>query len=271
MTQQIPSIPDPQDPKNFTLEIIQQNWSKKILANDKTIFSAITLAPPLAPEERINIYAGGYVGAILQVLREVYPVCLKLVGDRFFEAMGEYFIVRYPSVSPDLHDYGSEFSEFIKTFPPAASLPYLGDVAHLEWLYTQAFHGSDSIEFDLNSLIALDPREWGRIQFHLQPQAFLITSIYPIHRIWEVNQPDYTGDDYVDLGEGGVNLIVWRKGLEMHIDILSDPEYFFLEKISTGSRFEAICAFCLEENISDIQSLLLHSIQQGWIAAYSLQ
>lgn len=270
MTQQVSPIPYPQDPEHLSLEIIQQNWAKKILVDDKTICRVITSAPPMDPDERLDIYSGGYVGAILHVLREVYPVCLKLVGERFFEGMGEYFIARHPSTSPDLHDYGSEFSEFIKTFPPAASLPYLGDVAHLEWIYTQAFHGSDSIEFDLNSLMALDPGEWSRIQFQLQPQASLMTSIYPIHRIWEVNQPDYTGEDYIDLSEGGVNLIVWRKGLEMHMDTLLDPEYFFLENISAGIRFEAVCAFCIEENISDIQGLLLRSIQQGWIASYLL-
>jgi hypothetical protein len=38
-----------------------------------------------------------------------------------------------PPLSPILLKYGGRFPTFIETFRPTSSLPYLADVARLEW------------------------------------------------------------------------------------------------------------------------------------------
>jgi hypothetical protein len=44
----------------------------------------------------------------------------------------------------------------------------------------------------------------------LPPYMRLLQSPYPVHRIWQVNQPEWQGDDAVSLNEGGVNLLIHR-------------------------------------------------------------
>ena len=55
-----------------------------------------------------------------------------LTGAFFGEAARQY-IVGHPSLSGDLNDYGGEFAQFLAAYPHAADLPYLPDVARLEW------------------------------------------------------------------------------------------------------------------------------------------
>ena len=51
-----------------------------------------------------------------------------------------------------------------------------------------------------------------RCGLRLDPSCRLVASAFPILRIWQVNQPDYEGDDRVDLDAGGDALLVRRDG-----------------------------------------------------------
>jgi uncharacterized protein (UPF0276 family) len=73
-----------------------------------------------------------YLGFRASTLAEIYPVCRALVGARFFQAVSTRYTLQTPSLSPDLDDYGADFARFLCGLGPAATLPYLPDVAHLE-------------------------------------------------------------------------------------------------------------------------------------------
>jgi hypothetical protein len=48
----------------------------------------------------------------------------------------------------------------------------------------------------------------------------MLHSPYPILKIWQVNQPGWTGDDSVDLGEGGDSLRVHRRDDDAVCEVL---------------------------------------------------
>ena len=48
--------------------------------------------------------------------------------------------------------YGAGFAGFLRTFPPASGLAYLGDVAQLEWAVNLALHADDVAGLDLARL-----------------------------------------------------------------------------------------------------------------------
>ena len=77
-------------------------------------------------EAAFAVYRGSVYAGLTAALSAVYPVCRKLVGQRFFDAMAERFITTTPSRSPDLTDYGGELADFVADLEPAASLPLPG-------------------------------------------------------------------------------------------------------------------------------------------------
>ncbi len=221
----------------------------------------------LSSIDHFNIYKGSITASLNRALREIYPVCHRLTGDNFFNAMGKEYMRKTPSRSADLANYGEDYPDFIAGFKQAENLPYLPDVARLEWTWHRAFHAADETGLDITALAAVPENDKGRIIFHLPVSANLIASEYPVHHIWKVNQDDYTGDQTVNLDEGGVDLLVWRKGYDMHIDPLDSGEWHLLNDIQQGRPFSELC----DEKINyEIDTLLPHCVQQGWITSFQI-
>ena len=220
--------------------------------------------------DQFAIYRGSVTGGLTKALAEIYAVCQKLVGKEFFDAIIGHFISHQRSYSPDLNDYGAQLSEFIGNFPAAASLPYLADVARLEWAWHRAFNGEDAPHGDLDSLSKLDQDQYPSIIFHLAKNCALLESVYPIHRIWETNQDDFKGDKQVNLDEGGVRLIIWRHGLTMHMDPLDDAQWALLTELNQQQFFAHVCEkFSQIHTNDDIGTVLSSILQRGWITSFS--
>ncbi len=221
----------------------------------------------LSSVDHFTIYKASITAKLNRALREIYPVCHRLTGDDFFNAMGREFMRVTPSRSADLANYGENFPEFLTDFKHAANLPYLADVARLEWAWHRAFHAADETGLDTGRLAEVQDNDKGQIVFQLPLSASLISSEYPVHHIWEVNQDEYTGDQTVNLDEGGVDLLVWRKDYDMHIDPLDTGEWCLLKGIQQQRPFSELCN---EDPDYKIDTLLPHCVQQGWIAGFQI-
>src|SRR5438105_1677644 len=113
---------------------------------------------------RLGFYRGNVQANAARALRNAYPVCAALVGAQFFEALAHAFAAERPSQCGDLNDYGAEFGGFIAAFPPAAPLPYLADVAALEWQVHRSHYAADSAPLDLRELADIDPQRFAGLR-----------------------------------------------------------------------------------------------------------
>lgn len=174
--------------------------------------------------QHLQVYRNNVVEGLTGALRAVYPVVEKLVGDGFFRyAVHEYLRAHRPR-SGNLHDFGDAFARFLAGFAPAASLPYLPDVARLEWAWHQAFHAAEAPAFDLARLGEVPAEQHAALRFALHPSARLLVSDYPVVRIFEINQEGHDGDTNVDLAEGGVRALIIRRGLTVYVEPLAAGE-----------------------------------------------
>ena len=80
------------------------------------------------------------------------------------------WIVAQPSPSGDLNDYGGAFADFLAAYPHAVELPYLADVARLEWLVQAVYYAADAGPADLSALAATPPERCGELRFALAPR-----------------------------------------------------------------------------------------------------
>ena len=170
------------------------NIQKKFIAalhdekNTHAIFSYIKPTAKLSAHEHFSIYKNSIIGTLQKTLQAIYFVSNKLVGDDFFIAMTNCYTAETSSYSPDLSNYGATFADFIAGFSPAQSLPYLVDVARLEWAWHQLFGAADNPIIDFQKLAACYTTAGDNLVFLLPNSSSLLHSPYPIHRIWEVNQ-----------------------------------------------------------------------------------
>lgn len=151
---------------------------------------------------RVAIYANHYRVTVIEALATTFPVTLQLVGDAFFRAAARRYVRVVPPAGPCLFEYGESFPGFVGDLPEAAGLPYLHDVARLEWTINAARHAPDPQVED-----RLGPdRAWLR----LHPACRLFAASFNVDEIWQAHQDGSGRLDAVDLNAGPVRLLVGR-------------------------------------------------------------
>ena len=205
------------------LAALETSFRDGLFARDETILALIE-AGNLTQRKRLDIYRNNVFSNYRSALEAVYPAILSLVGAEYFHQAAQRYAERDSSVSGDIHHYGDDFCDLLASLPGAEELAYLPDVARLEWFIHAAFHAAEYEHLDLSRLQGIAAEDYPRLRFLLNPAARLMHSDFPIRRIWQVNLPNYQGDQRVDLGEGGENLLVMRRNFAMEVDAIATAD-----------------------------------------------
>ena len=142
------------------------------------------------PQSRFVVYRNNVLSSLINALADNYPVAAQLVGEKFFRAMAGVYVQSKPPRSPVMNDYGGDFAEFIEHFEPAASVPYLADVARLERLHVQAWHAADAEPMVEERIVAAlsSPTLAGHLKIGLHPSLRLLQSPFAVVTIWAAHQ-----------------------------------------------------------------------------------
>ncbi|MDH3319707.1 MAG: putative DNA-binding domain-containing protein [Betaproteobacteria bacterium] len=173
---------------------------------------------------RMQVYRANTFGNWSAALGGAYPVVRAIVGAEFFEMLARNYARASPSTSGNLHDYGEQLAQFLEGYAQTQDLPYLPDVARLEWLAHRAYYAADALPFDFSR----------PTQARLAPACALLESAWPLLRIWEAHQEG--GDPAsVDLGAGPDRVLVHRPRWHVEVCTLRPGDYRFLERLQAGA------------------------------------
>jgi len=216
-----------------SLRELQLRFSESILGDTPSDFLQHVMPGRFQAKQHFQVYRNNVFESLTVALKAVHPVTERLVGEGFFRYAANSFISSHPPHSGNLHDFGEDFSDFLKEFPPARELAYLPDVARLEWAWHRSFHAAENLSFPLSDLSAIPTDQYSSLKFALQPSAHLIDSRYPILRIWTVNQEGFLDDQSVNLEEGGNKLLVIRRQ-QVEIESLTEGDFILLSSLAAG-------------------------------------
>jgi hypothetical protein len=244
------------------LRALQESFAKAVLEDDSGV-----LASRLDPggengERRLAIYRRAVAANLVGALRGAHPVVVRLVGDAFFHEAARRFSRASPPASGDLNRFGSAFGGFLAAYAPAASMPWLGDVARLEWACHEASMAADGPPLDLAALARVPPSSQPGLRFSLHPSARLVRSGWPILAVWEANQPDRDGTPDREAGED--NVLVWREAGGVRAMRLEGPEAAFVEALGAGRSL----AEAAGEGDWDLPGLLVKLASQGVLGPF---
>jgi hypothetical protein len=191
----------------------------------------------LPAARRLAIHRHHVRGSLAAALAATFPTVQALVGGDFFGALARGFIDRSLPTKPVLSEYGADFANFIAGHEPARSLPYLADVARLDWALNLAFHASAEGRVTATELAALPAERLPTLRMTLAPGTALLASDYPLDRIWAAAQPGASADA-VDLNTGGVNLLILRRPDDAAFVNVLPGEAAFLATLADGRLLE---------------------------------
>jgi hypothetical protein len=235
-------------------------------------FAPGEIACPRYSEERgVEVYRNNYRGNLHDALAGAYPVIRQLVGEDFFRLLARRFIEAHPSRSGNLHRYGAEMASFVASFEPAQGLPYLADVAALEWACHCAYFADDTTTFDIAFLAQIPAERYPDMVLHIHPECRLVHSRYPIAAIWQAHQPGADADFRIDLDSGSCNALVSRKDDVVLVNELTDADTAWFQYMQANTRFEEATVATLGRYPDfDLQAALLKLAAQNVISDFTL-
>jgi uncharacterized protein len=201
--------------------------------------AALMRGEPAAVIARLAVYRGNVFGNCAQALAGAYPIVRKIVGAEFFDGLAQTFARAHPSRSGDLHAFGERFPEFVSSFAPTQDLPYLPDVARMEWLAHHAYYAADAAPVDLAALAGTPPEAHARLCPALAPGCALLASEWPLARIWAVHQDDFKGELTVDLDAGPDRILIHRPRWRVEVRSVARGDWRFLESAASGATLGA--------------------------------
>jgi hypothetical protein len=118
-----------------------------------------------------------------------------------------------------------------------SGLPYLADVARLDWALNVAFYSPHLACLTAADLATLPPEQLATSAVVLAPGITLVCSPYPIDLIWTASQPEASAEE-VDLGRGPACLLILRRPDDAGFVTLSPGEAVFVAGLEKGQRVE---------------------------------
>ena len=228
--------------------------------------------PGASPERRLHVYRNNLFASLGNALQAVYPVTTRLIGEGLFRQLARAYIDKHPSTSGDLHAFGALLPAFVRKQSSLATLPYLGDVAALEWARHEVYHEADEAELDTATLARVPGDAQGRIRLHLQLASRFVASPFPVLAIWQANQAGSDDDvEPVSLDDGGVRVLVARTDFEVEFRVLDAGEDRFLRALAEGQPLAAAVPTALATDPGfDFAAVLARHVSVGSFRAWSL-
>ncbi len=246
---------------------IQQRFRDVVLSDDDAPIASLVQAPAGAVARRIAIYRNTVQASLVEVLATAFPVVERIVGDAFFAGLARRFIVAAPPRIPQLSLYGAAFADFVAASEVGQRLPYLTDVAKLEWARGEAYFAAHARLLDPAALTRIPPDDLADLALSLHPAVRLIGSPYPIYRIWEVNQPQVTDVPRVDMGIGQCVLIT-RPQHHVLTRLIDAGDAAFISAVQAGLALAPAAERGVDtDHAFDLQAALARHFLGGTFAA----
>jgi hypothetical protein len=249
-----------------TLREVQKAMHGSLVAGDDGAMTAFLADPAVV--DRINIYRNTFLMGLTKALQLCFPAVQRLVGGEFFDGVAQHFVTQHPPREAYLNHYGADFPAFLGQFQPAASLPYLPDVARLEWAVNGALHCVDTDPLDLQRLALVPPDEQGRLRLVGHPSVHLLRLDYPADAIWRaVLAEDDRQLGAIDIEGGPVHLLVERGEGGVQVVRLETPAWQFAERLLAGDPIE----LALDTSVSfDASAALADHFASGRFISFEL-
>jgi hypothetical protein len=161
-----------------------------------------------------------------RALRAAYPVVAQILGDESFADLARDLWHVQPPLRGDVACWGEGLAAFVHSNDQLQDLPYLSDVARVEWALHQGASSADRTA-DLLSLALLTTQDPDGLHLRLATGCAVVRSAWPVASILTAHL-----EGRPTLSEVGVQLresyaqdaLVWRAGLRPRVRLAVEGE-----------------------------------------------
>ena len=251
----------------LALRELQLAFAAQLKGEDRPDLAEAVVGDTIAAAARLRVHRHHVGQSLAAALAATFPTVQAIVGEAFFRTLAEGYVLRELPRQPVLAEYGAGLPAFISGYGPAAALPYLADMAKLDWALNLAFHAPLEGRLTASGLAGLPAERLFDLKPALAAGSTLLRSSYPIDRIWQACQPGATVGT-ISLEEGPVSVLVLRRPDDAAFASLDPAEAAFVAALAAGSSLgESAEAAVSVEDAFDPSRALARLLALGAFAA----
>jgi hypothetical protein len=182
---------------------------------------------------RFAVYRNNVAVARIGAFAALFPVCRRLVGDEFFEAIVRAHLSEQPPTSPIVAEWGGTFPDWLADHEATRDLGWLADVARLEAAWTRAHHAAEAEPMALDRLGTVSPQALLEARAILHPSLGLVASDHPIGAIWAMHQCDEAPEPPTIMTPETV--LVVRPEAEVLVEVIAMADAAWIDRLTTGA------------------------------------
>jgi hypothetical protein len=249
-----------------SLRDIQAAFAAHLSGHDQPeLVAAIGGDAPTALQ-RLQLHRHHVTRSVGAALAATFPTVAAVVGQEFFALLARGFGVGTALEDPVLSRYGEHFPQFVAAAQAMHGLPYLADVARLDWALNVAFHAGLEPRLSAADLAGRPQDSLLSLSARLPAGSSLIESAYPLDLIWQASQPS-SSVGKVDLAAGPTCLVVFRRSEDAAFAVLAPSEAAFIERLRRGDRLATAVRYVTQvEEDFDLAATLGRVLGLGLLA-----
>lgn len=235
---------------------------------------ALSSGTGICLENRMKVYRNNVIRGLSDAVMAAYPVTEKLTGKDFMEAATRAYVIRNFPEQGNLNLYGATFPDFLAQYEPAQNIPYLPDVARMEWAWEESYYAPDDTPLAPEALQNLETDRLPLIKLSFRASVRFVESSYPLDEIYDICNAAGNGpsEDMVGISQRGAKMLVFRDNYTVEARRLDEAEYSFMTALYDGAPIigAAERAFACDSKF-DLTGCLQKHLSNGLFKAFSLQ
>ncbi|MDZ7839892.1 MAG: DNA-binding domain-containing protein [Gammaproteobacteria bacterium] len=249
-----------------SLAELQDGFARALRDPGSPLPNGLRDAAPGGSSRRFDVYRNNMVVSLVEALGSTFPAVQRLVGEEYFSAAARAYVQEAPPDSPVLLYYGRTFGDFLDALPSASGVPYLGDVARLEWARIKALHAADAEPASIEALAGVNEARLESITFTLQSGLSVIRSHWPVVSLWNACMNRETSEE-VDMSTPEAAVVV-RPALKVGVHVPPPGGAEFLAALREGATLGAAAGRAMDSDESfDLAGLLRFVFETGAVTA----
>jgi Putative DNA-binding domain len=222
----------------------------------------------LSASQRLAIYHSGYHARLRDCLLDDYPALQHALGAEAFRSACRDYILRFPSRSASLNDFGAHMAAFCaeQAWPHAQ---FAAELAALEWSLIAVIHAAQGVPLSAAALTTLTPAQFAGARFLPCPSVRLLEHRYPVHAYYDACRRQTAG---AFPGEARSFTLLWRQQLTIRREELDMPQARLLRCLLAGQPVESALAAAADSGATSdsIQSAFEKVFGAGLFVAFEL-
>jgi len=184
-------------------------------------------------EERMAVYAEGYQVRIREALAERFEAVRFVLGEETFRRLSAGYAAAHPSRDYNLSLAGRHLPNFLRSDPLGRELPFLPDLADLEWEVAEVFHAEWLPPLPPERFAGIPPERLEQVRLSFQPGLRTVRSDWPVLEIWKSRKQERST---VKLQVAGrpQSVLIRREEMKVRCELLAPAALRLLEALRSG-------------------------------------